>query len=270
MNDATVALPGWAASPATARAAIRSGAWRGHTTGMAPGRVQGNLMILPRQWADDFLGYCRANPVPCPLIGMTEPGSPLVPALGEDIDLRTDVPRYRVWRDGKLAAECGDSGALWRDDFVGFVLGCSLSFEDALQRAGLAVRHVDEGKVVPMYRTSIETTPVGPFRGPMVVSMRPYTPAQAARASEICAALPAAHGKPVHAGDPSAIGIADVNRPDEGEPTAILPGEIPVFWGCGVTPQAAAVQARLPLCITHAPGYMLVGDVAIEDVTLTP
>ncbi|WP_080744800.1 D-glutamate cyclase family protein [Cupriavidus necator] len=236
MHPPTVALPGWAASPAIARAAIRSN----------PATPVGRRF----------------------LIGMTGPGSPLVPALGEGIDLRTDLPRYRVWRDGKLAGECDDIGALWCDDFVGFVLGCSLSFEDALQRAGLPVRHVDEGKVVPMYRTSIETTPVGPFRGPMVVSMRPYTPAQAARATEICAALPAAHGKLVHAGDPSAIGIADVNRPDEGESTDILPGEIPVFWGCGATPQATAVQARLPLCITHAPGYMLVGDVAIEDVTL--
>lgn len=266
MRNVPAALPAWADDPAAVRAAIRRGAWRGHTAGMAPGRVQGNLMILPRRWADDFLGYCRANPVPCPLIGMTEPGSPLVPVLGEDVDVRTDVPRYRVWRDGVLAGECEDITALWRDDFVGFVLGCSLSFEHALQAAGLAVRHVDEGKVVPMYRTRLQTVPVGPFRGPMVVSMRPYTPAQAALAARICAGLPGAHGAPVQVGDAAALGIADVGVPDEGEPTAILPGEVPVFWGCGVTPQAAAIEARLPLCITHAPGHMLVGDTPIEAV----
>ena len=266
MNAAVSPRQPWADDPAQVRAAIRRKEWRGHTAGMAPGHVQGNLMILPRAWADDFLAYCRNNPVPCPLIGMTEPGSPLVPALGHDVDLRTDVPRYRVWRSGELAEECSDILAYWQDDFVGFVLGCSLSFEHALQQAGIAVRHVDEGKVVPMYRTSIATTPAGPFAGPMVVSMRPYPPEDIDRISGICAALPSAHGAPVHVGDPARIGIANVNVPDEGEATAILPGEVPVFWGCGVTPQAAAMHAKLPLCITHAPGYMLVGDPKIENV----
>lgn len=268
MTTATQAAARWEDDPAQVRAAIRRKDWRGHTAGMAPGHVQGNLMILPRAWSDDFLAYCRSNAVPCPLIGMTEPGTPLVPALGRHVDLRTDVPRYRVWRDGQLAEECDDISALWQDDFVGFVLGCSLSFEHALQQAGIAVRHVDEGKVVPMYRTNIATTPSGPFAGPMVVSMRPYKPEEIERVSRICEGLPSAHGAPVHVGDPAAIGIANVDVPDEGEATAILPGEIPVFWGCGVTPQAAAVNARLPLCITHAPGYMLVGDPKIEDVRL--
>nr|WP_315597256.1 putative hydro-lyase [uncultured Cupriavidus sp.] len=261
-------LPGWADYPATARAAIRAGEWRGHTGGMAPGHVQGNLMIVPQEWAGAFLNYCRNNPIPCPLIGMTEPGSPYVPELGEDIDLRTDVPRYRVWKDGQLSHECEKIVDLWEDDFVGFVLGCSLSFEQALQDAGIAVRHVDEDKVVPMYRTNIATAPSGPFSGPMVVSMRPYPPELTQEVRRICAVLPAAHGAPVHIGDPSAIGILDVNTPDEGEHTAILPGEVPMFWGCGVTPQAAAMQARLPLCITHAPGYMLIGDPKIEHVKL--
>lgn len=260
--------PGWAATPAGARAGIRSGRYNGNTSGMAPGHGQGNLMILPKAWAGDFLGYCRANPVPCPLIGMTEAGSPAVPMLGGDIDLRTDVPRYRVWRHGELVDERDDISALWQDDFVGFVLGCSLSFEDALERAGLRVRHVDEGKIVPMYRTSIQTTRVGAFHGPMVVSMRPYTPEEAAIASAVCARLPGAHGAPVHMGDPAAIGIADIGRPDEGEPTAILAGEIPVFWGCGVTPQAAAMMARPPLCITHVPGHMLVCDVPADALKL--
>ena len=263
-----VELPAWAATPQGVRRQARKGLFNGNTSGMAPGYGQGNLVILPRDWADDFYGFCQANPTPCPLIGMTEPGSPMVPMLGEDIDLRADLPRYRVWRDGELVEERDDVSALWRDDFVGFVLGCSLSFEYALERAGLRVRHVDEGKVVPMYRTSIQTKPVGAFHGPMVVSMRPYRPEEARIAYEVCGRLPGAHGAPVHMGDPSAIGIADVNIPDEGEPTEIRPGEVPVFWGCGVTPQAAAILARPPICITHAPGHMLVGDVPVEDLSL--
>lgn len=260
-------LPAWASTPRSARAHIRAG-FNGNTSGMAPGFAQGNLVVLPQSWAGDFIDYCRANPTPCPLIGMTEVGSSLVPMLGDDVDLRTDIPRYRVWRDGVLVEEREDISAIWQEDFVGFVLGCSLSFEHALESAGLRVRHADEGKVVPMYRTSIQTNPVGALRGPMVVSMRPYTPAEAAIAYEVCRHLPGAHGAPVHMGDPALIGIANVNVPDEGEPTAIRDGEIPVFWGCGVTPQAAAVEARPPVCITHAPGYMLVCDVRTEDLTL--
>lgn len=249
------------------RLRIRAG-YSGNTSGMAPGYGQGNLVVLPRDWADDFKRYCQANTTPCPLIGMTEPGSSLVPMLGDDIDLRTDLPRYRVWKDGVLEREVTDISDLWQDDFVGFVIGCSLSFEFALQQAGLAVRHVDEEKVVPMYRTSLMTQLVGAFGGPMIVSMRPYTLEQAAIATEICAKLPGAHGAPVHIGDPSAIGIADVNTPDEGEPTAIEAGEVPVFWGCGVTPQAAVMSARPPICITHAPGYMLLCDQLTEDLRL--
>ncbi len=264
----TLTLPDWAATPAGVRSQARQGLLTGNTSGMAPGYGQGNLVILPRAWAEDFYGYCQANPTPCPLIGMTEPGSPLVPMLGADVDLRTDLPRYRIWRDGVLVEECTDISAHWQDDFVGFVLGCSLSFEYALEQAGLRVRHVDEGKIVPMFRTSIPTHPVGAFHGPMVVSMRPYTPDEARIAYEVCGRLPGAHGAPVHMGDPAAIGIADVNRPDEGEPTVIRPGEVPIFWGCGVTPQAAAILAKPSLCITHAPGHMLIGDVRVEDLSL--
>lgn len=267
MTHPSPSLPDWALDPRTARAHIRAG-FNGNTSGMAPGFGQGNLVILPRAWADDFVAYCRANPTPCPLIGMTEVGSALVPGLGTDVDLSRDLPRYRVWRDGVLTEELDDVSALWQDDFVGFVLGCSLSFESALEVAGLRVRHVDEGKIVPMYRTSVQTTPVGPFHGPMVVSMRPFTPAETAIAYEVCKPLVGAHGAPVHVGTPSDIGIANVDQPDEGEPTAILDGEQPVFWGCGVTPQAAVVNARLPICITHAPGHMLVCDVRTEDLVL--
>ncbi|MFM0063912.1 putative hydro-lyase [Paraburkholderia aspalathi] len=256
-----------APTPWTERARIRAG-FSGNTSGMAPGYAQGNLVVLPKAWADDFAAYCRANPTPCPLIGMTEPCSSLVPMLGDNIDLRTDLPRYRVWRDGELVEELDDVSALWQADWVGFVIGCSLSFEHALQVAGLNVRHVDEQKVVPMYRTSIQTNQVGAFRGPMVVSMRPYTPEHAAIAYAVCEKLPGAHGAPVHIGDPAAIGISNVNVPDEGEPTAILEGETPVFWGCGVTPQAAVIEARPPICITHAPGHMLICDVRTDDLKL--
>jgi uncharacterized protein YcsI (UPF0317 family) len=263
MHNTAVAF----ATPREERLRIRAG-FSGNTSGMAPGFGQGNLVILPRDWADDFKRFCQANPTPCPLIGMTEAGSSYVPGLGEDVDLRTDLPRYRVWKDGVLEREVTDITALWQDDFVGFVIGCSLSFESALQNAGLEVRHVDEGKVVPMYRTSVATNPVGKFSGPMIVSMRPYTPEQARIATEVCAQLPGAHGAPVHIGDPSKIGIADVARPDEGEPTEIRAGELPVFWGCGVTPQAAVMAARPPICITHSPGYMLLCDLRTDALRL--
>ncbi|OZI56344.1 putative hydro-lyase [Bordetella genomosp. 4] len=267
-TDTQSQLPPWAATPAGVRSQARQGLFNGNTSGMAPGYGQSNLVILPKSWAEDFYGYCQANPTPCPLIGMTQPGDPAVPMLGTDIDLRTDLPRYRVWRDGQLVDEIDDVSSLWQDDFVGFVLGCSLSFEYALEQAGLRVRHVDEGKIVPMYHSSIQTRRVGAFHGPMVVSMRPYTPEEARIAYEVCARLPGAHGAPIHMGNPAEIGIADVHHPDEGEPTDILPGEVPVFWGCGVTPQAAALLAKPPILITHAPGHMLIGDVPVEHLRL--
>ena len=267
-TETPIELPQWAMTPIGVRTQARSKLFNGNTSGMAPGYGQGNLVILPKHLADDFYRYCQANPTPCPLIGMTEPGSAAVPMLGQDIDLRTDLPRYRVWRNGELAEELDDISSLWQDDFVGFVLGCSLSFEYALEQAGLRVRHVDEGKIVPMYRTSIQTSQVGDFHGPMVVSMRPYTPEQARIAYEVCARLPGAHGAPIHVGSPSDIGIKDVHCPDEGEPTEIKPGEVPVFWGCGVTPQAAAIFAKPSICITHAPGHMLISDVPVERLQL--
>ena len=244
------------------RLRARSGALGGPTAGLAPGFVQGNLAILPRDLAGDFLRFCRLNPKPCPVIGMSEPGSPRVPALGADLDLRTDLPRYRVWRDGELVAEPTDLGEFWRDDLVAFVLGCSFSFEAALAEAGIELRHMTCGVNVPMYRTSIATAPAGPFRGPLVVSMRPLAPADAIRAIEITARFPAVHGAPVHLGFPDAIGIADLARPDYGDAVPVKPGELPVFWACGVTPQAAIAVAKPPFAITHAPGCMLVTDLA--------
>ena len=249
-----------ASDAAAARGAIRRGEWTQHTSGLAERHVQGNLVILPRAWADDFLRYCQRNPKPCPLLAMSEPGDPHLPALGADIDIRTDVPRYRVWREGELADEPTDVSALWRDDLVSFVIGCSFSFEQALIDEGLPLRHVQQGRNVPMFRTSIETAPAGPFRGPMVVSMRPLRAAAAIRAIQITSRFPDVHGAPVHLGDPALIGIKDLAKPDYGDAVDVLPDELPVFWACGVTPQAAITQARPEFCITHAPGAMLITD----------
>jgi uncharacterized protein YcsI (UPF0317 family) len=242
------------------RLACRSGGFDGATTGLAGGYVQGNLAVLPRDWADEFLRYCVANPKPCPLIGVAEPGSPHVPALGADLDIRTDLGRYRVWRDGELADEPADICAVWRDDLVTFVIGCSFSFEEPLIAANIPIRHLACGCNVSMYRTNVATAPAGRFRGPLVVSMRPLTPADAIRAIVITAGLPAVHGAPVHLGDPAAIGIRDLARPDYGDAVPVEAGELPVFWACGVTPQAAIAAARPPFAITHAPGRMLVTD----------
>jgi uncharacterized protein YcsI (UPF0317 family) len=242
------------------RLAARSGAFDGSTAGLAPGFVQGNLAVLPRDWADEFLRFCQANPKPCPVLGVSEPGSPHLPALAADLDIRTDLPRYRVWRDGALTEEPGDLLALWRDDLVSFVIGCSFSFEEALLEAEVPMRHIELGCNVPMYRTNVATQRAGRFHGPLVVSMRPLRPADAIRAIQITSRLPAVHGAPVHIGIPEEIGISDIARPDYGDPLPVRPGELPVFWACGVTPQAAIATARPPFAITHAPGSMLVTD----------
>lgn len=254
------------ADAAEARRAIRSGAWRGHTSGLAPSHVQGNLMILPRALAADFQRFCQQNPKPCPVLAVSQPGARGLPALGADLDIATDVPAYRVFENGEMVAEVADLTGLWRDDLVTFVLGCSFSFEAALIEAGIPLRHVAEGRNVAMYRTSIETKPAGPFHGPLVVSMRPMTAADAIKAVQVTARVPAVHGAPVHLGDPGLIGIADIARPDFGDPVRIAPDEIPVFWACGVTPQAVAMAARPPLCITHAPGHMLITDLLNRDL----
>ena len=245
---------------AAARAAVRRGEWTTHTSGLADRHVQGNLVILPQALADDFLRYCQRNPKPCPVLAISEPGDPRLPALGADIDIRTDLPRYRVWRHGELVDEPTDVTALWRDDLVSFVIGCSFSFEQALLDAGLPLRHVSEGKNVAMYRTNMATEPAGPFHGPMVVSMRPMLAAAAIRAVQITSRFPNVHGAPVHIGDPALIGISDIARPDYGDAVEVRPGELSVFWACGVTPQAAINQARPEFCITHAPGAMLITD----------
>jgi uncharacterized protein YcsI (UPF0317 family) len=259
--------PAVPANPAvSARHAIRSGAWTTHTSGLADGHVQGNLVILPQADAHDFLSYCRANPKPCPLLAVSEPGQAHLPALGVDLDLRTDLPRYRVWRRGELIEEPTDIHALWRDDLVSFVIGCSFSFEQALLEAGLPLRHVQQGKNVAMYRTNVPTEPAGMFEGPLVVSMRPFSPTDADRAIEVTSRFPDVHGAPVHVGDPARIGIADLSRPDYGDAVEVLDGELPVFWACGVTPQAAIARAKPEFCITHAPGAMLITDLLNQQL----
>jgi len=243
-----------------ARLQARAGRLAGPTANIAPGHVQANLAILPADVAADFLRFCQRNPKPCPLLAVSEPGDPSLPTLGRDIDVRSDIPRYRVWRDGQLAGEPTDVRDLWRDDLVAFLIGCSFSFEEAMLDNGLPVRHIEQGCNVPMYRTSIPTEPAGPFRGPLVVSMRPLKAADAIRAIQVTSRFPSVHGAPVHLGDPAEIGIADINRPDYGDPVEIRPGEIPVFWACGVTPQSVVAAVRPEFCITHAPGHMLVTD----------
>ncbi|MBN8282748.1 putative hydro-lyase [Zoogloea sp.] len=249
-----------------ARMAIRSGRWSGHTSGTAPHFVQGNVVILPTDLANDFLRFCQRNPKPCPLLAVSESGDPRLPRLGDDLDIRSDIPRYRVWRKGELVEEVTDIRALWCDGLVTFVIGCSFSFEQPLIDAGIPLRHIEQGRNVAMYRTNIQTAPAGPFHGPMVVSMRPMTPAHAIRAVQVTARVPAVHGAPVHLGDPALIGIADLARPDFGDAVDILPGEIPVYWACGVTPQAVVMQAKPDFCITHAPGAMLVTDLLDSEL----
>lgn len=242
-----------------ARLLARAG-FSGNTAGLAPGHVQGNLTILPREQADGFLRFCTLNPKPCPVVGVSEPGDPRIPGLGADLDIRTDLPRYRVWRDGELVDEPTDIRGVWRDDLVAFVIGCSFSFEEALLAAGVPLRHIACGSNVPMWRTSIACAPAGAFAGPLVVSMRPLRAAHAIRAIQITSRFPAVHGAPVHLGDPRLIGIEDIMRPDYGDALAVEPDEMPVFWACGVTPQAAIAASRVPFAITHAPGSMLVTD----------
>ncbi|HZP77284.1 MAG TPA: putative hydro-lyase [Pseudolabrys sp.] len=257
--------------PATglaARRLCRSGTFDGPTSGLAPGYVQGNLAILPRDWADEFLRFCQANPKPCPLLGVSDAGNPHIAALGTDLDIRTDISRYRLWRDGELVDEPRDLKTLWRDDLVAFVIGCSFSFEEPLLQAEVPVRHIALGCNVSMYRTTVPTTAAGRFHGPLVVSMRPLKPADAIRAIQITTRLPAVHGAPVHIGFPEAIGIKDIAKPDYGDAVPVEADELPVFWACGVTPQAAIAAAKPPFAITHSPGRMLVTDLKNTQLAL--
>ena len=248
-----------ALSPDEARRRIAAGRHKGSTANMAPGHVQGNVVILPERLAFEFLAFCHANPKPCPLLAVSSAGDPLLASLGS-IDIRTDVPMYNVYRNGVLDHEAEELSGLWREDLVTFILGCSYSFEEPLLEEGIPVRHIETGRIVPMYRTNVDTRPVGAFGGKLVVSMRPMRPADAIRAIQITSRFPAVHGAPVHLAEPGQIGIADLQSPDWGDPPQFHDGEIAVFWACGVTPQVAIEKARPELCITHKPGHMLITD----------
>jgi uncharacterized protein YcsI (UPF0317 family) len=232
---------------------------------VAHGFVQANLMVVPADAAFDFLLFCQRNPKPCPVVEVVEAGR-VEPACAPGADLRRDLPRYRVYRDGKLAEEVADVTRHWRGDLVSFLIGCSFSFEEALQEAGVPLRHVERGCNVPMYRTSRPCAPAGRFQGPLVVSMRPIPAEKVPLAVQVTARFERVHGAPVHAGAPEALGIADLSRPDHGDPVDVRPGELPVFWACGVTPQEVALASRLPFCITHAPGHMFVTDLKNVDL----
>jgi uncharacterized protein YcsI (UPF0317 family) len=252
--------------PREVRQQIREGKWRQPTAGLAPGFVQANLVILPRDLAFDFLLFAQRNPKPCPVIEVTDVGSSEPKLSAPGADLRTDVPRYCVYRDGALAGQVTDLRSVWRDDFVSFLLGCSFTFESALLQAGVPVRHIEEGRNVPMFITNIPCAPAGVFRGPLVVTMRPIPAPLVARAVQISGRYPGVHGAPVHLGDPTAIGVRDLQAPDFGDAVTIRPGEVPVFWACGVTPQAVAMQAKPPLMLTHAPGHMFITDLRNEEL----
>jgi uncharacterized protein YcsI (UPF0317 family) len=242
------------------RLRIRAGDFSGTTAGLVPGNVQANLVVLPQALAHDFLRFAQANPKPCPILAVSEPGDPHLPGLGEDLDIRTDLPRYRVWRRGELVEEPFDLFHVWRDDLVSFALGCSFSFEEALVENGIELRHITCGSNVPMYRTNIPCAPAGSFAGPLVVSMRPLKPKDAIRAIQITSRFPSVHGAPMHIGLPETIGIKDLAKPDYGDAVPVESDELPVFWACGVTPQAVIAQVRPEFSVTHAPGCMLITD----------
>jgi uncharacterized protein YcsI (UPF0317 family) len=254
-------------NPQQFRALCRNGSHTGPSAGIAANFVQANLMIVPRDWAYDFLLFCERNPKPCPLVEVLDAGA-FEPASAKGADLRSDLPGYRLWRDGVLVEELPDISHLWRDDLVSFLIGCSFSFETALQEEGITLRHIEQHKNVAMYKTNRACIPAGRLHGPLVVSMRPIKSQDVARAVEISGRFADVHGAPVHVGDAKGLGIADLGRPDYGDAIEIKENELPVFWACGVTPQSVAVASGIPLCITHAPGKMFVTDRPIRPTLL--
>jgi uncharacterized protein YcsI (UPF0317 family) len=254
-------------SAAELRTLIRAKKWTQPTSGLVPGFVQANLVMLPKEQAFHFLLFCVRNPKPCPILDVLEPGQ-VEPSIGRGADLRTDLPKYRIYEKGLLKREVEDVKEFFHKGMVSFLLGCSFSFESAMLAAGLPIRNIEEGKNVSMYVTNRTCVPAWPFSSPLVVSMRPLTPQQAVRATQVTTRFHLTHGAPVHFGAPEEIGIKDLNRPDFGDPVTLRKGEIPVFWACGVTSTLAATSAQLPLVITHAPGHMFVSDLKDEDLTL--
>ena len=254
-------------SPAEVRAAIRRGEVDFPTAGMSRGYAQANLIILPPEYAADFEEFAKLNPFPCPILEIIKGEQPLTHDMGEGGNICSDIPRYRIYRDGVWdGKEITDVTEYWKEGYVGFLIGCSFSFEEALMAAGIEVRHIATGRNVPMYKTNIQTVKAGPFEGPMVCSMRPMTPENAQKAYDITVKMPNVHGAPVHMGDAAEVGVADVMKPDYGEAVDIYEGEIPVFWPCGVTPQAAVENAKPPIAITHAPGHMFITDIINSEL----
>ncbi len=253
-------------TPAQTRQLFRRNGLVRTTAGLCPGFAQCNLIILPDDVAGDFAGFAEKNPLACPVLEMTSPGQRQLKRIARDSDVARDFPKYRIYENGVLTGEPLDVSHLWRDDLVSFMIGCSFSFEDALLKAGIPVRHIEQNCNVPMYITDIDCVPNGMFSGKMVVSMRPMTPLQAELAAEITSRMPRVHGAPVHIGDGRAIGVNDVMRPDFGDAVTVKPGEACVFWPCGVTPQSVVMNARPPFAITHAPGHMFICDIENESL----
>jgi uncharacterized protein YcsI (UPF0317 family) len=253
-------------SPKAIRNLIRKGKWDQPTAGLAMGYAQANLVILPERYAFDFLLFCQRNPKPCPLLEVLEPGKFRTEFLSREADIRTDIPRYNIYRRGKLETTVKEIRDIWKPDFVTFLLGCSFSFEEALLRSNVPVRHIEENKNVPMFISSISCKPAGLFDGPMVVTMRPIPPEKVSRAVQITSRYISVHGAPVHIGNPSRIGIKNLKKPDFGDPVTIRKDEVPVFWACGVTPQAVVMKAKPDLCITHTPGHMFISDLLNEEL----
>lgn len=248
-------------SASEARQLIRAGQWKRPTTGLALGHVQANLVILPQSWAEEFALFCRLNQQAAPLLDVTAPGNPHPMKVAPDADIRTDVPHYRVYHEGQLVEEePEDIQSLWQQDFVAFLLGCSFSAERALIEQGIRLRHLEQGKNVAMYRTSIPCTATPRFHGPLVVSMRPMLETHLDRVVEITSHYPLAHGAPVHIGDPTALGISDLTHPDWGDAVSIEDDEVPVFWACGVTPQTIIMEVKPEIAIAHSPGHMFITD----------
>ena len=254
------------ATPAEARHLIREGKFAAPTSGLCPGYAQANLIILPREQAYDFLLFAQRNPKPCPILEVTEVGERMTHICAKDCDVATDFPGYRIYKDGVMVDEVDDVVDYWRDDLVAFIIGCSFSFESELIEAGIEMRHNTQGRNVSMYLTNLACEPAGSMSGNTVVSMLPIPYDQVVKAVQISGAIPKVHGAPVHIGDPSAIGIKDIAQPDFGDPVDINPGEVPVFWACGVTPQSIVMNSKPPFAITHAPGYMLITDTKNVDL----
>ena len=253
-------------NPQEVRKIISEEIIKGPTAGMCAGYVQANLVILPKKYADDFKIFASKNPKSCPVLEVLDEGSVHTRVIAKDANIATDIPKYRIYRNGELVEECFNIENYWQDDFVSFLIGCSFTFESALLDAGIEIRHITMGRNVPMYKTNIMCEEAGAFKGPMVVSMRPIAKDNVEEVVRITKQFPRVHGEPVHIGNPKEIGIEDINTPDYGDSVEIKTGEIPVFWACGVTPQAAAEQAKPSIMITHAPGHMFIADIRNEQL----